>query len=69
MPRKLTSDQARAMGAQRKTHGAGTGRPHSTDARCACGKYTRATAHKRYHACDPDTAIIAQLDSDADSHT
>ncbi len=51
MPRKLTPEQATAMSAARKTKGAGSGRPPLKVKRCACGKFTRATAAKRYHVC------------------
>jgi hypothetical protein len=54
--RKLTSKQARAMAAKRKTHGRGksTGRPKgsfSDQPRCRCGKMTAGRAAARGHKC------------------
>ena len=48
--RNLTTRQARQMAAQRRTYGAGSGRPRSPH-RCPCGKYTRERARKRRHIC------------------
>jgi hypothetical protein len=50
--RKLTKKAARAMAAQRKTYGAGPGRPRgSKDPRCPCGAMTLKCARLRYHHC------------------
>lgn len=52
--RKLTTRQARAMSAARKTHSGGRvpgpGRPKSTF-RCHCGLMTTRRALKRGHKC------------------
>jgi hypothetical protein len=53
--RTLTAEQRRKLGGMlfqstRKTRAGG--RPLSTDPRCACGKYTLATAGKRGHVCE-----------------
>jgi len=52
---KLTTRQARAMSAARKTHSGGRvpgpGRPRS-DERCPCGVMTAARAAKRRHRCN-----------------
>lgn len=48
----LHSESARRRAAKRKTYGAGTGRPRSTDL-CACGEMTRERATARRHTCEP----------------
>jgi len=47
MPRALTTRAARKMAAQRKTHGAGTGRPRSKAPRCDCQVMTLKRAQAR----------------------
>ena len=51
MPRKLTTRTARAMARKRTRYGAGSGRPRKTGLHCPCGRYTLATAARRYHVC------------------
>jgi hypothetical protein len=49
--RKLTTRQARAMAAQRKTHSGGAaGRPRDPH-RCPCGIMTKYRAARRRHVC------------------
>lgn len=57
----LTSEYKRRIAAKRKTFGAGYGggRPRNPD-RCACGKFTRATADKRGHRC---TTLLRDSDT------
>lgn len=50
MSRKMTTAEARATAAARKTHGAGSGRPRKFP-RCPCGKFTARRARKRRHVC------------------
>jgi hypothetical protein len=47
MPRTLTTRAARRMAAQRKTHGAGSGRPRKDAPRCPCQVMTLARAQAR----------------------
>ena len=52
--RKLTTEQARQMAAQRKTHSGGAaGRPVGwrKGPRCPCGAMTLDRAAKRRHVC------------------
>ena len=48
---KLTTKQARALAAKRKTYGAGPGRPRSRQPRCRCGAMTQKRAQARGHKC------------------
>jgi hypothetical protein len=51
---KLTTQQARAMAAARKTIGKSTGRPKgaiSRKKRCPCGEMTARRAKARCHHC------------------
>jgi len=48
----ITTEQARAAAAARKTHSGGKdGRPRKKGRRCPCKKYLLATAKKRGHVC------------------
>jgi len=51
--RTLTTNQARKMARQRKTYGAGPGRPVGwrKGPRCSCGAMTLERAKKRHHVC------------------
>ena len=54
MPRKLTSRQARAMAAKRKTYAGG--RP-PVGPRCACGKMSAKRAAQMRHRCQEETDV------------
>ena len=51
--RLMTTRQARATAAARKTHSGGRngGRPRSSKPRCACGAMTANRAEARKHQC------------------
>lgn len=56
MPRKLTTRAARKMAAQRKTFGAGPGRPHKDVPRCPCGGMTLKRSEARGKSSEHDAS-------------